>query len=161
MAAIGNLGAAFKISDDRIADFLRQRQSNLVTPFAQDAERSSFPLNIANAHASDVTGTQPESDEKKNDGAIAPPPQRLAITRSNDAVDLLFGEIAGEFGQTPSGERRHGIAEVRLTKAAYAEIPKHSPHAGDQLFGGSNAALAGPVDEVVVDPGCPPHAWVV
>ena len=34
MIAIGDPGSAFKIGGNGIADFLRQRQSNLVTPFA-------------------------------------------------------------------------------------------------------------------------------
>jgi hypothetical protein len=48
---------------------------------------------IVNTHARDVTGSQSKAGEKENDRTIASPPQRVAVTCSDEAINLTCSSV--------------------------------------------------------------------
>jgi hypothetical protein len=67
------------------------------------------PINITKIHFDDVTRTQPQARQKQHHGAVPESDGGVAITSSDDALDVGRRQVSGQCGKTPHGERRHSI----------------------------------------------------
>jgi hypothetical protein len=54
---------AIQISEKRIPDILRERQSHLVSPFPRYSQRAVVPVDVVETKSSHVSGAQSQSDQ--------------------------------------------------------------------------------------------------
>jgi hypothetical protein len=136
-------GAAFQVSEQCVADILRERQSHLVSSFPYHLQRAVVPVDVAEAHMRYIPGTQPQPHQHQYDRPVPKAPMICAITGGNESIYLLRGQTAGQPREAPVGHGGYGEGEVIASFSEEVEKPQKGPEGGNQFLGCRNAALVG------------------
>ena len=99
---IADLESAVKVTKQRVADFLRQGQSHLISTFARDLKGTVAPVDVGETELSHITRAQTQPRQQQQDRAVAQTPRSRTVTRSNDACQLIFRQTARQPGQPPA-----------------------------------------------------------
>jgi hypothetical protein len=136
-------GAAFQVSEQRVADILREWQSYLVSSFPYHLQRAVVPVDVAEAHTRYIPGTQPQPHQHQYDRPVPKAPMICAITGGNEPIYLLRGQTAGQPREAPVGHGGYGESKVIASFSEEVEKPQKGPEGGNQFLGCRNAALVG------------------
>ena len=149
--AIADLRPAIEIADDRFADILWERQSNLIAALAGDPQRAGFPLDIGTSKLRHIAGPKPEPHQQQDHCTIAPTPWRIAVTRTDQAIDLLCRQAPWQVRQAPMRHCRDGLIEIDLAQSVGAQISQENAQARDQFLSGAGPAPTGMFQEERAD----------
>jgi hypothetical protein len=104
--------------DDRLADVDWQRETFDAAAFHPHTELTPPPVDIAEPEAGDLTGTQPESRQHRQDREVAPSHGAGTVAAVKQRLNLVDAEISGDTGECPSGRGRHRCAQQRRCQPA-------------------------------------------
>src|SRR5205823_8682724 len=72
-------GPTIQISEQRITNILRDRQSHLVSPFSRYLQRTVVPVDVAETKSGQVSGAQSQPSQHQQDRPVAKSPGRCAV----------------------------------------------------------------------------------
>jgi hypothetical protein len=82
---------------------------------------------------------------------IAPTPWRIAVTRTDQAIDLLCRQAPWQVRQAPMRHRRDGLIEIDLAQSVGAQISQENAQARNQFLSGAGPAPTGMFQEERAD----------
>ena len=93
--------------------FLKLRKHLFLSALSEDAERSSVPVDVIEAHPDDVARPEAETDEKEEHCSIAEPVSSASRTRVQEALHFIRFEVAGQLRQAPLGQAGNSLNQIR------------------------------------------------
>lgn len=95
MVACARRPTLLKVSSDRIAHFLRQRQSRLTPPLPGNVNPGLLPIDIAQLKVLDISGAESHSCKQKKDRAIPSSHRCSLVAGLDDAFDFFLLQVLG------------------------------------------------------------------
>jgi hypothetical protein len=110
--------AASQIVGNRLADIHGERQLGTAASLSAYCDGPGLPVQVLQSESGDLTGTQPQSGEQKNNCKIPLALRRLSVAGCQHQLDLLSGKGSGYRRERPVCDGRNTRCEVGIQISA-------------------------------------------